>query len=389
MSFGDTLRTAREAKGLTPSQIAAQTRILVQIVEEMENEDFHRIAAAIYGRGFVKLVAECLDLDPQPLLHEFMEIFEGRRAPTVRTRSVPTQEAFVDENADSESGTASQEVPPVARFSFPPVEQSSTLPPVADMSMDDPGESFSSQQYAAPEIEEVPPLETPTQESALLESNVESAAVSTETSMETSSGEEDEYEQENAPEDSLSTSGTSWDSAKEPPAINIPPIAPNPFAGTPTEPSLFDPPIEEPSTPPPTPQPPLSPYAPYTGVYDEGGLSAGERFRAGLSSVSHSVVSSVRSIPRSAWRIAVLVLGALIILGLMAWSCVKLYRITEGSTPPPHSSGATTVAPVPSKSAPEMTKPAAPQRNVSKPKTPVQPRKLSTTGVKIPSLYVD
>ena len=57
-SFGETLRNAREAKGLTTSQIAAKTRMLVQIVEEMENEDFHRIAAPIYGRGFVKLYAE-------------------------------------------------------------------------------------------------------------------------------------------------------------------------------------------------------------------------------------------------------------------------------------------------------------------------------------------
>ena len=90
-SFGETLRAAREAKGLTTSQIAAKTRMLVQIVEEMENEDFHRIAAPIYGRGFVKLYADCVDLDPLPLVKEFMDIYEGRRAPIVRTRDVPVQ----------------------------------------------------------------------------------------------------------------------------------------------------------------------------------------------------------------------------------------------------------------------------------------------------------
>ena len=90
-SFGETLRAAREAKGLTTSQIASKTRMLVQIVEEMENEDFHRIAAPIYGRGFVKLYAECVDLDPLPLVKEFMDIYEGRRAPIVRTRDVPVQ----------------------------------------------------------------------------------------------------------------------------------------------------------------------------------------------------------------------------------------------------------------------------------------------------------
>ena len=99
-SFGETLRAAREAKGLTTSQIAAKTRMLVQIVEEMENEDFHRIADPIYGRGFVKLYAECVGLDPLPLVKEFMDIYEGRRAPIVRTRDVPVQPSPASPVAD-------------------------------------------------------------------------------------------------------------------------------------------------------------------------------------------------------------------------------------------------------------------------------------------------
>ena len=89
-SFGETLRNAREAKGLSCSQVAAQTHMLVQIVEEMEREDFHRIPAPIYGRGFVRLFADCVGLDPVPLVREFMDIYEGRRAPTVSIREVPT-----------------------------------------------------------------------------------------------------------------------------------------------------------------------------------------------------------------------------------------------------------------------------------------------------------
>ena len=81
MSFGQTLRNAREAKGLTESQVASQTRILVQIISDMEKEDFHRIPAPIYGHGFVRLFAECVGLDPAPLIQEFMEILEGPRLP--------------------------------------------------------------------------------------------------------------------------------------------------------------------------------------------------------------------------------------------------------------------------------------------------------------------
>ena len=88
-SFGETLRSAREAKGLTCSQVAAQTHMLVQIVEEMEREDFHRIPAPIYGRGFVRLFADCVGLDSVPLVREFMDIYNGRRKPAPSIREVP------------------------------------------------------------------------------------------------------------------------------------------------------------------------------------------------------------------------------------------------------------------------------------------------------------
>ena len=82
MSFGQTLRTAREAKGITPSELAARTHMLVQIVEGMEKEDFRRIPAPIYGRGFVKLYCAEVGLDPKPLQDEFMALYTlGKDAP--------------------------------------------------------------------------------------------------------------------------------------------------------------------------------------------------------------------------------------------------------------------------------------------------------------------
>ena len=68
MPFGQTLRAAREAKGLSTSELAAQTHLLVQVVEGLENEDFRRIPAPIYGRGFVKLYCETVGLDPKQII---------------------------------------------------------------------------------------------------------------------------------------------------------------------------------------------------------------------------------------------------------------------------------------------------------------------------------
>ena len=75
--LGETLREARKRKNLSTSELAAATRIKVQIVEDLERDDFSRISATIYGKGFLKLMAEQLDLDPGPLIEEFLERYAG------------------------------------------------------------------------------------------------------------------------------------------------------------------------------------------------------------------------------------------------------------------------------------------------------------------------
>lgn len=88
--FGDTIRQARLAKGLTLKQAAENTHILIQILEDLENEDFSRIPAPIYGRGFVKLCCEAFDIPDAPaLIREFMEIYNGNRPPVIRMRGIP------------------------------------------------------------------------------------------------------------------------------------------------------------------------------------------------------------------------------------------------------------------------------------------------------------
>ncbi len=81
MAIGPTLREARQQKQLTTSQVAEMTRMKVQIVDDLENDDFHRIAATIYGKGFIKLYAELVELDPEPLIADYMEQAGAPQAP--------------------------------------------------------------------------------------------------------------------------------------------------------------------------------------------------------------------------------------------------------------------------------------------------------------------
>lgn len=89
MEFGKSLREAREAKGYTVAQIAETTHMLATIIDGLEKEDFSKIAAPIYGRGFVKLYCEAVGLEAKPFVDEFMEIVNGNREATIRERPVP------------------------------------------------------------------------------------------------------------------------------------------------------------------------------------------------------------------------------------------------------------------------------------------------------------
>lgn len=402
-SFGETLRAAREAKGLTTSQIASKTRMLVQIVEEMENEDFHRIAAPIYGRGFVKLYAECVDLDPLPLVKEFMDIYEGRRAPIVRTREVPVQ-----------AQPTPPEPPPVVAL------QPAPEPPPAP----------------EPTPEPPPPAPTPEPQPEVIPPPVSTPFVQT-------------PEPEPAPEP-----------IPEPPPSAVPPPMPATVAPPPAMPEqepvqevpsvvrgleLFDeasapsqPQAPAPATPAPAAvQPPASrtadifsdsPYLTPESTFGGEGPSAADRFRKSLSSVSHGVIQSVRDIPRSVWRITLLVIASLVLLALLAWGCIKLYQATSITpiqqpqpTPDPSveslpdSAGnrpAPATLPTTGKASPKPAQPAA----KSQPKagnrpapvalqpagkaTPKAPEKaagnapakrptLRSTGQKVPALYAD
>jgi len=77
MALGTMLKEARERKGLTREQAANETRLMFSVIEGLENEDFRKIAAPIYGRGFLKLYAELLEIDPAPLLADYAALQAG------------------------------------------------------------------------------------------------------------------------------------------------------------------------------------------------------------------------------------------------------------------------------------------------------------------------
>ena len=131
IEFGATLRAAREARGLTPAQLAQTTHLMAQQIEALENEDFSKIAAPIYGRGFVKLYCEAVGIDPRPMMQEFTEIFSGNRQPAIRMRNAAPAPAPAPVPAPEPESAAATEPPAAPDFDIPP-EVPAEEPPADD-----------------------------------------------------------------------------------------------------------------------------------------------------------------------------------------------------------------------------------------------------------------
>lgn len=84
MALGAQLRKARMTRNESVADVTAATQMLAQTIDAIEQEDFSKMAAPIYARGFIKLYAQHLGLDPRPLLDEYMMRFVTVRAPGSR-----------------------------------------------------------------------------------------------------------------------------------------------------------------------------------------------------------------------------------------------------------------------------------------------------------------
>lgn len=75
---GEQFKTAREEQGKSLSEMAKITRIGVQQLQGLEEDNYDRIPAPMYVRGFIKLYAKKLGLNPDPLLDLYERMSNGK-----------------------------------------------------------------------------------------------------------------------------------------------------------------------------------------------------------------------------------------------------------------------------------------------------------------------
>ena len=84
-SVGDQLRAAREEKGLSLEDIAAQTRIPRRHLESLESSDWDKLPAPTYTIGFAKSFASAVGLERSDIGEQLRAEMGGQRAPMAST----------------------------------------------------------------------------------------------------------------------------------------------------------------------------------------------------------------------------------------------------------------------------------------------------------------
>jgi cytoskeletal protein RodZ len=79
-SLGEKLKQAREARGVSISEIAEQTRISSHYLEAIESDDYRTLPGGIFNKGFVKSYAKYVGVDEQEALQDYAKLVSEQTA---------------------------------------------------------------------------------------------------------------------------------------------------------------------------------------------------------------------------------------------------------------------------------------------------------------------
>ena len=74
-TFGPVLRAARERRGVTLKQLAAETKLSVELWEALEDSNLARWPKRVFARSYVRDYAERVGLDADEVVNEFCRLF--------------------------------------------------------------------------------------------------------------------------------------------------------------------------------------------------------------------------------------------------------------------------------------------------------------------------
>ncbi|MDQ2746454.1 MAG: helix-turn-helix domain-containing protein [Acidobacteriota bacterium] len=103
ITLGEKLRQAREARGVSISEVAEQTRISRLYLECIENDDYRTLPGGIFNKGFVKSFAKFVGVDEQEALQDYASLNSNQGTPTVEDPKNYRPEVLTDDRSASSS----------------------------------------------------------------------------------------------------------------------------------------------------------------------------------------------------------------------------------------------------------------------------------------------
>ena len=91
--FGGKLREAREQRGVSLRQIAANTKISVAALEALERNDISKLPGGIFSRAFVRSYATEVGLDPEQTVTDFLQRFHTEEPPAPAVHLISDEES--------------------------------------------------------------------------------------------------------------------------------------------------------------------------------------------------------------------------------------------------------------------------------------------------------
>jgi DnaJ-class molecular chaperone len=70
---GRELKQVRERMGIELQTVSKETKISLKILESLEEENFEKLPALVYLKGFLKSYAQCLGLDSQKVVDDYVK----------------------------------------------------------------------------------------------------------------------------------------------------------------------------------------------------------------------------------------------------------------------------------------------------------------------------
>lgn len=100
LTLGEKLQQAREARGITLSEVAEQTRISPLYLECIENNDYRTLPGGIFNKGFIKSFAKYVGIDEQEALQDYATLLAGQDNQTADAPKTYRPQVLTDDRAN-------------------------------------------------------------------------------------------------------------------------------------------------------------------------------------------------------------------------------------------------------------------------------------------------